>query len=155
MPRAAPRRPEKAQAKQRTRKRQDDAPPAATPPTEPEVSDEILRALRMEPGAASALPPLLEELDPDAAWVRASGQTPLEFLVFTYRNVWQRASDRISAAKAVLEYAHKRLPNELKLQGDPAAPLLGRLGPADLSKLNDGELQTLTKLIEKMNTNDA
>lgn len=109
----------------------------------------------MEPGAASALPPLLEELDPDAAWVRASGQTPLEFLVFTYRNVWQRASDRISAAKAVLEYAHKRLPNELKLQGDPAAPLLGRLGPADLSKLNDGELQTLTKLIEKMNTNDA
>lgn len=107
--------------------------------------------LRMEPGN-SELPLLPDDIDPDAAWIRATGWTPLEFLTHTYRNPWQKPSDRISAAKAILDYAHRRLPQELKLSGTPGAPLVSgvALTPAALASLTDSELETLTKLLDKM-----
>ena len=50
----------------------------------------------MEAAAAepSGLDPLPDDLMPDAAWVRARGWSPLEFLVYAYRNPWLKISDR-------------------------------------------------------------
>lgn len=87
----------------------------------------------------------------EATWIRSSGLTPLEFLVETYRNEFMEAKHRVAAAKAVLEYAHKRLPVPLRLGNDPDSPLMpGGLSP-DLSRLTDEELAQFTQLVQKLN----
>ena len=111
----------------------------------------------MEGELAKARAGTIDTGDPalDAQWVRASGVTPLEFLCTAYRNPAVRMTDRISAAKQVLDFAHKRLPQSLTLQGDPVAPLLGRLGPASLEALSDEELDVFRKILEKMNASGS
>lgn len=82
----------------------------------------------------------------EVTWVKASGWTPLEFLAHTYRNPWQKMEHRISAAKAILDYAHKKVPQKVE------AEIVGRgigLDMAALSKLSDKELATLEKILEK------
>lgn len=113
--------------------------------------EQYMDQIRMACDGPSALPQD-QLLDPDAMWVRASGWTPLEMLTNCYRNPWQRMSDRIAAARAVLDYAHKKLPAELKLSGNPAAPILGgvKLDVQALGKLNDQELDLLTSLVDKL-----
>lgn len=85
----------------------------------------------------------------DDVWVKASGATPLEFLTHTYRNGFQRMEHRISAAKAVLDYTHRKLPARVELSGD----LGGRnvqLDAVALAKLSDKELEQMMKLLEKI-----
>jgi hypothetical protein len=43
------------------------------------------------------------------AWVRRSGPTPVEFLARAYRNPVIEMRDRIAAAKALLDYTHRKL----------------------------------------------
>jgi len=84
-----------------------------------------------------------------AFWIKSSGWTPVEFLTTVYRNGFQKMSDRISAAKAVLEYAHKKLPAKLEVSGDLGTKSI-TLDAVALSKLSDKELEVMTKLLEKL-----
>jgi len=86
--------------------------------------------------------------DEDVAfWIKSSGWTPVEFLTTVYRGPFQKMEHRISAAKAVLEYAHRKLPTKLEIDGAINGEL--KLDSAALSKLTDKELDVLLKLLEK------
>jgi hypothetical protein len=84
----------------------------------------------------------------EEAWIKAQGWTPLEYLTHTYRNPWQETKDRIAAAKAVLEYVHRKLPQRIELQGDITETR--KLTAESLGKLSDDELTVFTKLLEKL-----
>lgn len=84
-----------------------------------------------------------------ATWTAASGWTPIEFLTHTYRNPWQKTQDRIAAAKAVLEYNHRKLPEKLEIEGSTKSLVLDS---AALKALSDKELAMLEKLLEKAGT---
>lgn len=85
---------------------------------------------------------------PEELWVKSQGWTPLEYLTHTFRNPWQETRDRISAAKAVLEYVHRKLPQRVEIEGNVVETK--KLSTEGLSKLSDKELELFTKLIEKM-----
>lgn len=57
----------------------------------------------------------LVELDYEALvqeqllWIRSSGPTPVEFLARVYRNPLNKMNDRVSAARALLDYTHRKL----------------------------------------------
>jgi hypothetical protein len=86
-----------------------------------------------------------------ATWTAASGWTPIEFLTHTYRNGWQRMEHRIAAAKAVLEYNHRKLPD--KVEVDMQSKSL-TLDATALSALSTKELALLEKLLEKAGKKD-
>ena len=81
-----------------------------------------------------------------ATWTAASGWTPVEFLTHTYRNGWQRMEHRIAAAKAVLEYNHRKLPDKMEIDLKSKSLVLDS---AALSSLSDKDLALLEKLLEK------
>jgi hypothetical protein len=81
-----------------------------------------------------------------ATWTAASGWTPVEFLTHLYRNPWQKTQDRIAAAKAVLEYNHRKLPEKIEFEGSTKSLVLDS---AALSSLSDKDLAVLEKLLEK------
>lgn len=89
-----------------------------------------------------------ELIDTDVeTWIKSRGWTPLEFLTHTYRNGYQKMEHRISAAKAVLEYAHRKLPQKIE------AEVIGRnitLDAAALTKLDGKELELLESLLNKV-----
>lgn len=85
----------------------------------------------------------------DDTWVKKSGVTPLEFLTHTYRNGFQRIEHRISAAKAVLDYTHRKLPARVELSGDLGGRNIA-LDAVALAKLSDKELEQMMKLLEKI-----
>ena len=99
----------------------------------------------------------LEELagTDEQAWIRMQGWTPLEFLVKAYRNPYVRMAERITAAKATLDYAHKRIPSALGLHQTPGQPpfMPAGTGRMDLSKLSDKELDLFVSLMNKANSN--
>ena len=82
-------------------------------------------------------------------WIQNQGETPLEFLLSTYKDDTARMSDRITAAKTLMEYVHKRVPAkqeiETKLIKEASLP------PAILKGLSDKELATLETLLIKLN----
>ena len=82
----------------------------------------------------------------DVTWIKAQGWTPLEMLVHTYRNPWQPIQHRVAAAKAVLEYIHKKLPQKLEFAGTVDR----KISADQLSRLTDEELSLFTKLLEKI-----
>ena len=55
--------------------------------------------------------------------VKATGQTPLEYLTSVYQNVEQDESKRIDAAKAAAPYVHAKL-NSVELKGSEEHPLV-------------------------------
>jgi hypothetical protein len=116
--------------------------------SEPE-REQFFQELRM---VAAKLPSSLPE-EPerlvDAARIRSTGQTPLEFLAMVYRNPWQETRDRVAAAKASLEYIHKRFPTPSAIGADPDAPPLFDKQKLDVSQLTDAELAVLSKLLDK------
>lgn len=89
----------------------------------------------------------------EAEWAKRSGLTPIEFLCDAYRNPFNPMKERINAAKSVMEYVHKKIAAELKLKGDPSAPLsVARL---DVARLSDDELTLLAALLEKVGAQDV
>lgn len=81
-------------------------------------------------------------------WIQNTGQTPLEFLAETYRNDEVKASDRINAAKAMLDFVHRKVPTKTEVEtkdiSEPKldAKLLKGLSAKDLALLE----QLLTKV---------
>lgn len=89
----------------------------------------------------------------EAEVIKRSGLTPIEFLCNAYRNPFNPMKERINAAKSVMEYVHKKIATELKVKGDPSAPLgVARL---DVGKLSDDELVQLAALLEKVGADEA
>lgn len=89
-------------------------------------------------------------------WIRQQGWTPLEFLVHTYRNPYVRMTERVASARAVLDYAHKRIPTAIGFGQDPSMPSLVPAGTRmDLSKLTTQELDVFAKLLGKANAGDG
>lgn len=82
----------------------------------------------------------------EITWVKAQGWTPLEMLVHAYKNPWNPIQHRVSAAKAVLDYIHKKLPQKIEVQGQVDR----RITTDKLSRLSDSELEVFTKLLAKL-----
>lgn len=128
------------------------ARPRTSPPPHPSASPKA--------GKKSTIDDLLAQLEVDASgpselgnddtdlWVKNSGMTPVEFLTRTYRNGFQPMQHRISAAKAVLDYAHRKLPQKLELEATGNVSVQ-QLDAAALSKLSPEELEALEKILLK------
>lgn len=98
--------------------------------------------------AGGDLDPLSDEgLQLQARYVAEVGDHPLDVLKTLVKNPWVRPSDRISAAKALLEYGARKVPAQFELTGKDGAAL--RLDASALSKLSDKELDLLEKILAK------
>ena len=81
-------------------------------------------------------------------WIQSQGQTPLEFLVETYRDPEIKAGDRINAAKAMLDFVHRKIPQKTEVETkDITEP---KIDPKSLKGLSDKEMATLDSLLKKM-----
>jgi hypothetical protein len=87
-------------------------------------------------------------IDAEAAWVRLQGATPLEFLVMVYKNPWTDMKDRVNAAKSILDFVHRKLPQKIEVDGNMVETR--KLSAENLGKLSDAELELFTKLLGKM-----
>lgn len=119
-----------------------------SPDLKDEGIDDLLEAMLGESKIDGRSASELGEDDVET-WIKSRGWTPIEFLTHTYRNPWQKMNDRISAAKAVLEYVHRKLPQKLEIEGSMGTKNLS-LDASALSKLSTEELDALTTLLEKI-----
>ena len=112
-----------------------------------DLVDKIAEKYMSDPlGDPSAGPSELTREDVET-WVKSRGWTPLEFLVHTYRNGHMRMGDRIAAAKAVLEYTHRKMPTKLEAEVVGAGI---KIDASALGKLSDKELDALEKILSKV-----
>jgi hypothetical protein len=65
-----------------------------------------------------APPPVGEDIKDTLAWIQRTGETPIEFLAKTYRSGSARTNDRISAARALLDYVHRKMPQTIDVKDD-------------------------------------
>ena len=85
----------------------------------------LSQALGLKQGG-NGLPSQAEGLDDTQAatvrWLQASGETPLEFLTSVYRNDDEavKVSDKIAAARALLDYVHRKVPQQVEVKGPSA-----------------------------------
>lgn len=102
--------------------------------------------------AGNGLPDQSQDLsDTQAAtirWIQQTGETPLEFLAATYRSDEMKAGDRISAARALLDYVHRKVPVKQEIETEDKTP--PKLDPKSLRGLSTKELEVLEKLLAKM-----
>lgn len=83
-------------------------------------------------------------------WLQHQGQTPLEFLADTYKNDEAKMGDRITAARTLMEYIHRKIPSVQKVEQDVKlneVKLSGNL----LKGLTQEELGILEALLNKAN----
>lgn len=81
-------------------------------------------------------------------WIQQSGQTPLEFLADTYRDEGVRMGDRIQAAKTLMDFVHKKIPQKQeKTEGAPTPP---KVDLSALKGLSEKELELLEQLLSKL-----
>lgn len=81
-------------------------------------------------------------------WLQAQGQTPLEFLVETYKDDENKMGDRIQAAKTLMDYVHRKITTKQEIEHTPNAT--PKLAPESLRGLSEKELETLEKLLNKL-----
>jgi len=81
-------------------------------------------------------------------WLQASGEMPLEFLARTYRNEDAKMGDRITAARTLMDYAHRKVP--VKQEIDTTTKTTPKVDPNMLRGLSESELETLEKLLSKL-----
>jgi hypothetical protein len=67
---------------------------------------------------AIAPPPVGADIMEVVDWVQRTGDTPIEFLVRTYRSSSTKTMDRIGAARAVLDYVHRKMPHTIDVKDD-------------------------------------
>jgi len=101
---------------------------------------------------AGKIPSQAEGLDDTQAatvrWLQASGEMPLEFLARTYRSENFKITDRISAARTLMDYVHRKVPVKTEVESkDITEP---KLDSKLLKGLNEKELDLLEKLLSKM-----
>jgi hypothetical protein len=63
-------------------------------------------------------PPVGEDIREVVDWVQRTGETPIEFLAKTYRSSSAKTSDRITAARALLDYVHRKMPQTIDVKDD-------------------------------------
>lgn len=63
-------------------------------------------------------PPVGEDIREVVDWVQRTGETPIEFLAKTYRSASAKTTDRISAARALLDYVHRKMPQTIDVKDD-------------------------------------
>lgn len=85
--------------------------------------------------------PVGDDIAAGIEWIVVTGETPLEMLVKGYRNGSWEPKDRISCAKSVLEYVHRKLPAHF----DTAS-----ITEADLGKMAETIKQVEKVLAERM-----
>lgn len=104
-------------------------------------------------GKAGTLPEQYVGLEDDVQaatvrWLQSQGQTPLEFLAATYKDDEVKMGDRIQAAKTLMDYVHRKIPQKQE-KGD-GAPVAPKVDMSMLKGLNEKELETLEKLLNKI-----
>lgn len=101
--------------------------------------------------------PFGEDVQAAIEWVQNTGDTPLEFLVKTYRNADVAMFSRINAASKVMDYVHRRLPavGSTPVGGRGTAPSLKDVKLRGLSQLSDNEMDALEALLSKIVTPEA
>ncbi len=99
-----------------------------------------------------ALPDQGDGLDDSQAatvrWIQNQGMTPLEFLVDTYKDEEVKMSDRLAAARSLLDYVHKKVPAKQEVETKNLTE--PKLDPKMLRGLNEKELALLESLLKKM-----
>jgi len=94
------------------------------------------------------LDPLSDEaLQLQARYVAEIGDHPLDILKTLSANIFVKPSERIAAAKALLEYSARKIPAQLQLAGPDGGAI--KLDASALGKLTDKELATLEVLLVK------
>ena len=112
----------------------------------------LSQALGLKQGG-NGLPSQAEGLDDTQAatirWLQSSGETPLEYLTSVYRDVDNevKTSDKIAAARALLDYVHRKVPQKQEIETTNGAP---KIEPSLLRSLSAKELDILENLIKKM-----
>ena len=66
-------------------------------------------------------PPVGNDIREVIDWVQRTGETPIEYLVKTYRSSSSKTMDRISAARAVMDYVHRKMPHTIDVKDDRAS----------------------------------
>lgn len=98
-----------------------------------------------------AIPPVPVGDDISAAitWIQSTGKTPLEFMTQVYRDTGQQMGHRIAAASKLMEYIHRKMPQQIEttqMQQISAK----NFDPSAIRALSEKELAALEKLLEKM-----
>lgn len=100
---------------------------------------------------ASDLPSQADGLEPTVAatvrWLQESGEMPLEYLARTYRSDDAKTSDRITAARTLMDYVHRKIPQKQEVETKAKVP---QLDTSVMSALSKKELETLVKLLGKL-----
>lgn len=89
-----------------------------------------------------------EGMDLQAQYIRSLPQHPLDILRRISTNVFCTPSERISAAKTLLEYSLRKVPSTVDLNTKSEAI---RIDASALSALSTEELDTLQALLAKTN----
>lgn len=93
--------------------------------------------------------PFGEDIRAAVDWVQNTGDTPIEFLVKTYRSEKHKIEARIAAAAKVMDYVHRRLPAQLDLK-TPQKLDAKSLSLRGVTQLSDKELELLESILAKM-----
>lgn len=118
----------------------------------PRIQEErrmLSQALGLKQGG-SGFPNQAEGLEDTQAaavnWLQSTGEMPLEFLANTYRDEEAKMSDRITAARTLMDYVHRKLPQKQEIETSTTP----KIEPALLRNLSSKELDLLESLIKKM-----
>ena len=106
----------------------------------------------MEAQGGKLVDPLSREgLELQAAYLKHLGdnQHPIDVLRRISVNPWAQTKDRISAAKALMEYTVRKIPATIELTGNDGKPL--QIDASAMKNLSNDDLDTLVKLLEKAN----
>lgn len=114
------------------------------PPLDDAAIDDLLAQVHVDASGPSQLNGLSDD-----DWVKTSGWTPLEFLAHTYRNGFQPIQHRIAAARAILDYTHRKLPQRTEVAVEGTVGVRS-IDAAALAKLKPEELAVLEKILEKV-----
>ena len=114
----------------------------------------LSQALGLKSGG-NGLPSQAEGLDTTQAatvrWLESSGETPLEYLTSVYRDDTPdvKVSDKIAAARALLDYVHRKVPAQIEVKGPSTEDLATQA--AIVRDVGDQlvKLASMTKKLEK------
>lgn len=63
-------------------------------------------------------PPVGNDIVEVIDWIQRTGETPIEFLTKTYRSSSAKIADRITAARALMDYVHRKMPHTIDVKDD-------------------------------------
>lgn len=103
-----------------------------------------------------SLPPQADGLDATTAatvrWMQMTGETPIEVLTRTMRDDEAKMGDRLSAARILMDFVHRRVPTKVEQKiEDVTAP---KIDQKLLKGLSAKELTLLETLLKKMNADE-